>query len=438
MRHLRTLAAVSAIALLIAACGNSKNESGKSSTSSTAPKVNLAGTTIAVDAVWSGDEQANFQKVLAKFEQNTGAKIQFTSTGDDIAAVLGTAIQGGNPPDVAILPQPGLLKDLATQGKLQPVDDVVGKEVSDNYSSIWKNLATVNGKLYGVWFKAANKSTMWYNANVFQQAGVEQPKSWDDLKKAASAIADSGVKPISVGGADGWTLTDWFENVYLRTAGPDKYDQLSDHKIPWTDPSVKQALTTLGQILGNDSFLVGGRTTALQTDFPGSVTKVFGQPPQGGIVYEGDFVAENIQKETQAQLGKDANFFPFPSIDGSKQEVMGGGDVAVLLKSSEGGKQLMKFLATPEAAGIWAAAGGFTSPNKNVDPSVYPDDVARRSAKELVDTPVFRFDMSDLQPAAFGGTVGKGEWKILQDWLTNPSAVDQTAQQLEAARAQAG
>ena len=201
---------------------------------------------------------------------------------------------------------------------------------------------------------------------------------------------------------------------------------------------MKQALTTLGQLIGNDAYLVGGRSAALQTDFPGSVTKVFGQPPQGGIVYEGDFVASNIKKETQAQLGTDANFFPFPSIDGSPQAVMGGGDVATLLKPTDGGKELLKFLATPEAAEIWAPAGGFTSPNKKVDPSVYPDDISRRSAKELVDTPVFRFDMSDLQPAAFGGTVGKGEWKILQDWLMNPNSVDQTAQKLEDARTAAG
>jgi ABC-type glycerol-3-phosphate transport system substrate-binding protein len=420
----------------MAACGSDKkNES--TTPSSAANKVNLAGTTITVDAVWSGDEQANFQKVLAQFEQQTGAKVQFTSTGDDIAAVLGTAIQGGSPPDVAILPQPGLLKDLTTQGKLQPLDDVVGKEVDANYSQSWKDLATVDGKLYGVWFKAANKSTMWFNSKAFEQAGVQQPKTWDDLQKTARTIADSGVTPISVGGADGWTLTDWFENVYLRSAGPEKYDQLSAHQIPWTDPSVKQALTTLGQVIGNESFLAGGRAGSLQTDFPGSVTKVFTDPPKAGIVYEGDFVALNIKKDTKAQLGTDANFFPFPSINGSKQMVTGGGDVAVLLKNSEGGKQLLKYLATPEAAEIWAAAGGFTSPNKNVKQSVYPDDITRRSAQELTDASVFRFDMSDLQPAAFGGTVGKGEWKILQDWLANPTAIDQTAQALEDARSQA-
>ena len=226
--------------------------------------------------------------------------------------------------------------------------------------------------------------------------------------------------------------------MYLRTAGTAKYEQLAKHQIPWTDQSVKDALTTMKQIVGNGQFVDKGLSGALQVGFEDSVKLVFGANPEAATVYEGDFVGNTIRTETTSKVGTDANFFPFPSIDGSPQAVMGGGDVAALLKPTDGGKELLKFLATPEAAEIWAPAGGFTSPNKKVDPSVYPDDISRRSAKELVDTPVFRFDMSDLQPAAFGGTVGKGEWKILQDWLMNPNSVDQTAQKLEDARTAAG
>ena len=429
-RSIHLLAATALAATLVAACGSSGKKAASPSTSTTSAKINLAGTTLAVDAEWSGDEQANFQKVVSKFEQDTGAKIVYTSTGDDVAAVIGTAVAGGKPPDVALLPQPGLLKDLATKGSLTALDDIVGKEVDANYAPIWRQLATVNGKLYGVAFKAANKSTVWYSTKVFKQAGVEPPKTFDDLVKTAKTISDSGVTPISQGGADGWTLTDWFENIYLRTAGADMYDKLTQHQIPWTDPSVKTALTMMGQILA-PQLLVGGSNGALQTDFPKSVDQVFTDPPKGGIVYEGDFVASNIKKETQAKLGVDADFFPFPAINGSKSAVTGGGDIAVLMKDSPGGQALIKYLATPEAAQIWASQGGFTSPNKKVDPSVYPDDVTRRSAEELTGASVFRFDMSDQTPAAFGGTVGQGEWKVLQDWLANPTAIDQTAQRLE-------
>src|SRR5699024_6452501 len=133
----------------------------------------------------------------------------------------------------------------------------------------------------------------------------------------SQTVLDSGVTPISVGGADGWTLTDWFENVYLRTAGEDLYDQLAAHEIPWTDDSVVDALDTLAELIGQDEFVVNGLDGALQVDFPTSVTNVFGDNAKGAMVYEGDFVAGNITGETNAELGTDADFVPFPSIDGS-------------------------------------------------------------------------------------------------------------------------
>ena len=159
----------------------------------------------------------------------------YTSTGDDIAAVLTPRIAGGDAPDVAMLPQPGLLNDFATQGVLQPIEDAAGATVDENYASIWRTLGSVDDTLYGVWFKAANKSLWWYNAQVFSDAGVKPPKSFDGLLETAETVNDFGVTPISVGGADGWTLTDQFENIYLATAGPEKYDQLARHEIPWTD-----------------------------------------------------------------------------------------------------------------------------------------------------------------------------------------------------------
>ncbi len=223
-----------------------------------------------------------------------------------------------------------------------------------------------------------------------------------------------------MGGADGWTLTDWFENVYLRTAGPQKYDQLATHAIPWTDDSVKTALTDLQKIWGTSGYLAGGTTGALQADFPTSVTKVFTTPPQAAMVYEGDFVAGVISGQTKAKLGTDANFFDFPSINNSPPSVVTGGDMAVLMKDSEAGKAFMKFLTTPEASTTWAKLGGFSSPNKAVAASAYPDEISARAAQAIANAQDVRFDMSDLAPPAFGGTPSKGEWKDLQDFLRNP------------------
>ncbi|HEX9682844.1 MAG TPA: ABC transporter substrate-binding protein [Acidimicrobiales bacterium] len=438
MRFNRLLATLFALVLLAAACG-SDDDGGDGDTTTTGgdgAAVDLTGQSVEVAAIWSGDEQERFEAVLDGFEEATGATVAYSSTGDDIAAVLGTSIAGGSPPDVAILPQPGLLSDLAGQGALVEIQDAAGALVDSNYAPVWRDLGSVDGTLYGVWFKAANKSTVWYNVGAFGDAGVEPPETWDDFLAVLQALSDAGIPPLSVAGADGWTLTDWFENVYLRTAGADSYDALVAHEIPWTDDTVVTALETLAEAFTAD-FLADGSSAALQTDFPTSVTNTYSDPPGAGVVYEGDFVAGVISDETTAVLGTDADFFPFPSIDGSPSSVVGGGDVAVLLADTEAGNELIKYLASAEAAEIWAGLGGFTSPNQGVDSSIYPDAITARSAEALTAAEVFRFDLSDLQPSAFGGTVGSGLFKQFQDFLGDTTSIAAVTGDMEASAAAA-
>ncbi|MHB9861333.1 ABC transporter substrate-binding protein [Streptomyces sp. YIM S03343] len=435
----RTAAAVTvgALALSLTACGGSddkKNDGGKSSTPSgstvTLPK--LDGASLEVAAVWTGQEQKNFKQVLAEFSKRTGAKVTFVPAQDPIINFLGSKIAGGQPPDVALLPQPGAIKQAVEKKWAKPLGAEAQAELAKNYSQGWQDIGKVDGKQYGVYYKAANKSLIWYNAKVFGNAGAKEPKTWQELMTAAQAVYDSGVTPFSVAGADGWPLTDWFENVYLSQAGPEKYDQLAQHKIKWTDPSVKQALTTLAQIWGKKDYVAGGQSGALQTEFPKSVTQTFtgGDQPKAAMVYEGDFVQVNIG-ETKAKVGTDAKVFPFPAV-GSTAPVVSGGDAAVILKDSKAAQALATFLASPDAATIQAKLGGYLSPNKNVPVSAYPNEVQRTIAKALIASgDDFRFDMSDQAPQAFGGTPGKGEWKDLQDFLKNPSDVAGAQAKLE-------
>ncbi|MET0801135.1 MAG: ABC transporter substrate-binding protein [Actinomycetota bacterium] len=435
-RIARTVAALATVALVAAACGGGEElDEGTGTTETSAgAAVDLSGETVEVAATWTGAEQDRFEMVLDGFAEQTGATVRFRSAGDDIAAFLGPRIEGGDPPDVAILPQPGVVKTFAQQGDLLSIEDVAGEEVDANFSKTAREVGSVDGTLYGVWFKVAQKSTVWYNVNVLEGAGVEPPATWEELQQVAQTISDYGVPPYSIGADVGWPLSDLFENIYLRTAGPDMYDQLAAHEIPWTDQSVKDALSVMADIFGEPDLLAGGTTGAEQTDFNGSVTQVFEDPPEGALIFEGDFVGGVISGETKAKVGTDADFFDFPSIDGSEPAVLGGGDFAVLLADTEGGKALIEYLATPEAAEIWAAEGGFISPNTAVDPSVYPDEVSQRAAQALVEAgDSVRYDLSDLQPTEFGATTGQGIWGLLIDFLRDPSDVDGTAQALESA-----
>jgi alpha-glucoside transport system substrate-binding protein len=415
---------VAVLGIGFAGCGgDNDNEGGGGSTK-------VSGT-VSMSAVWTGQEARSFQKVLDGFEQKyPNVNVKFRPVGDEIPTVLSTAVAGGNPPDLAAVAQPGLVRDFVDKGALKPID-FANDTLDKNFSQDVIKVGTVNGKQYGVLFKAANKSTVWYNVPLFEQAGVKAPENFDQFLQDAKTLKASGTKAYSLGASDGWTLTDLFENIYLRQAGADKYDQLTEHKIPWTDQSVKDALKTMAKIVGDTGNIAGGTSGALQTDFPGSVTKAFQSNPDAAMVIEADFVESEILDSTKAKPETGFNYFDFPSIDDSPPTVVGGGDLVIMFKDTSASRALVEYLATPEAAEIRAKGGGFSSANKNVDESAYTDPLLRQSSKAITDAEVFRYDLSDQQPAKFGATVGQGLWKQFQDFLRNPNDVDGITQQME-------
>jgi len=380
-------------ALVLTGCGGGGDADGGDDTT---PEVSIegdfSGTTINVVAAWSGAEQKNFEAVLAAFADATGAEVKYTSFGDNGPTYIQGQLEGGTPPNIAVTGQPALLRSLATNGDIVPLGDDAQAAVEENYSQDWIDLGSVDGSTYGVWFKGANKSTVWYNTDIYDEAGA-----------------------------------------YLRVAGGEKYDQLTNHEIPWTDDSVKQTLEALAEVWGSDVVQEGGA----QRDFPTSVTEVFGAEPNAGTVFEGDFVAGNIADDGNSTVGENALFYDFPAIDGSEPAVVGGGDVAVAFDEDEATQALMAFLASPEAAEIWIPNGGLTSPNQNVDASLYPDEVSGQIAEALTGAETFRFDMSDLTPSAFGGTQGQGFWQEMISFYEDPSDVDGTMERLEKAAASA-
>jgi ABC-type glycerol-3-phosphate transport system substrate-binding protein len=394
----------------------------------------LRGQTLEVAAVWSGVEQRHFELVLRAFTRQTGVSVTYTSAGYSVPAFLDARLARGRPPDVAFLPQPGLLRRYAAEHRLVPLNGIAGGIVASNYSPAWRQLGSVGGTLYGVWFKAANKSLIWYNEGVFERAGVAPPAGVDGLVSLASRLARSGVPAFAVGGQNGWTLADWFSNLYLRLAGPARYDLLAAHKIPWTDPSVTATLLLQARVL-DPQVIAGGPRRALATSYQASVQQTFATPPAAAMVFEGDFVAGIIKGATRAVLGVDADVFPFPAIGQPGPMVVAGGDAAVLMRRSAAGDALIRYLASPQAAAIWAAQGGFVSPNINLGLSVYPDAISRSIAAGLLQAgDNFRFSLSDLTPVSFGGTEGQGMRKILKQFLVTRDVAAAAAQLEQAAR----
>jgi alpha-glucoside transport system substrate-binding protein len=415
--------------LLLAVTAYASAKSTKSSTASASK--------IAIVGVWSGDEQKSFEAVLKGFmAKNPSISVSYKSTGDNTPTVLATAVAGGNPPDLASVSQPGLVNDFQKKGALKNLDFAKGV-LSANYPPDIAKIGVVKGHVFGLLIKGANKSTVWYNVAAFKNAGIKAPTTFPQFLAAAKTLKASGTPAYSIGGADGWTLTDLFENIYLRQAGPAKYDALSHHTIKWTDASVKKALSTMAGVLGDTSNIAGGTAGALQTDFPTSVSNVFTSSPKAAQVIEGDFVPGVVASSNKLKPVSGYNVFPFPAIGNTKNYVEGGGDELMAFRDTPAIRSLVKYLATGAAQTIWAKRGGYTAPAKTVPASAYPDAITRTTSTAVGQAKAFRFDLSDLQPASFGGTVGQGEFKIFQDFLKNPKNVNGIASSLESAAAKA-
>ena len=420
---------VGVLAFVAAGCGGGDDEAGGAEGSE-----DITGE-ISVMAIWAGEEQASFEAVADGFmELYPNVEVKYTSGGDNLAPLLATAVEGGNPPDIAAIGQPGLMADFAGQSAIQPLDDL-RDAIVENFGESVADVGTVDGTQYGILYKGANKSTIWYNVAAFEEAGVEAPEDWEGLSAAVETIKAAGITPYSVGVDVGWPMTDLFENIYIRSAGAEMYSQLANHEIPWTDQSVKDALAIMAEVVGDSENLAGGTEGALQTEMPDSVAKVFTDSPEAAMVIIGDFAPGVTETTLEPETGY--NVFTFPSIEGSAPSVVGGGDLFVEFKDSPAADAFLEYLTTPEAAEIWAERGGFSSPNQNIDLGVYPDEISRTTAGALAEAESFRFDMSDLQPSAFGGTPGQGLFKHFTDFVANPDDIDGITEKMEADAAKA-
>jgi ABC-type glycerol-3-phosphate transport system substrate-binding protein len=439
-RIARVAAAAAVVAALVGVGAGCGGGGGSNTTSSTSTVNSSVSGTVTFDGIWtSSTGQTQFQDVINGFNKlYPNVHVHYKPVGNNLPTVLATAVAGGHPPDMADIAQPGTIQQFVNQGKLKPIT-YASSVMQKNFSTSWQQLGTFNGKLYALPFKAANKSLVWYNVPVFKQAGVQPPKTFSQLLSDASTIKASGTPAYSIGGAEGWTLTDMFENIYLRTFGPSKYDQLSHHQIKWTDPSVKTALTTMGKILGDTPNVTGGASGALQYSFNQSVTNAFTTPPKAAMVFEADFVAGVISSSTKAKPETGYNTFVWPEItpgaDASAVEI--AGDMMVAFRDDPAIEAFMKYLATPQAAIIWARQGGFGTGNHNVPSSVYPDAITRAAEVPLLHSKSVVFDLSDNQPPAFGSTAGQGMWGLFQKFLQDPKNVSGIQQQLESAAASA-
>ncbi|MFD9483279.1 ABC transporter substrate-binding protein [Streptomyces sp. NPDC059991] len=379
-----------------------------------------AGTAVTVYASNRDREADLFEETWADFARCTGIDVQYEGDGE-FEAQIQIRVEGGNAPDVAFFPQPGLLGRFARAGKLKPASAGLASLAKRGWSADWNSYATVDGTLYGTPLVANVKSFVWYSPKFFRDRGLSVPRTWSELMDVTEKVAASGAKPwcagVESGEATGWPLTDWIEDVLLRQQGPEVYDQWVTHKIPFNDPRVIRAMDTVGSLLKNDRYANGGYGPA--RSMASIAYQEAGTPILSGdcaMHRQASFYAEQWPKGTGIGPDKDVFAFLLPGTERNSRPVLGGGVFASAFSDRPEVRAFQEYLASADFANARMKKGPFVSANKGVDPANAANPVDKLSIQLLQDPGTqFRFDGSDQMPAAVGaGTF----WRGAVDWIS--------------------
>lgn len=390
---------------------------------------NLDGQTLKIFGPWRGEDQVLVESMLAYFSAASGVKVEYSSSENyEQQIVIDT--EAGSPPDIAILPQPGLIADLVKKGFVTPLGDDTQNWLAENYAAgeSWVGLGSYAGPdgataLYAFPYKIDVKSLVWYSPDNFADAGYAVPQTMEELKALTDQIVADGGTPwcigLGSGGATGWPATDWVEDMMLRTQSPDVYDKWVKHEIGFNDPAVVAAIDEFGAFARNDAYVAGGAAAVATTDFRDSPKGLFSSPPQCYMHRQASFIPSFFPEGTV--VGQDADFFYFPAYAGKDlgKPVLGAGTLAFITKDTEASRAFIEWLKTPIAHEVWMAQSSFLTPLKSANPETYATDVARKMGDILLNSTTFRFDGSDLMP----GAVGAGTfWTGMVDYTGGKSA----------------
>ena len=395
-------------------------------------KVDLKGETLSIFGPWRGDDETHVQVVLEYFREATGAEIKYSSSENYEQQVVIDS-QAGSPANISVLPQPGLIADLAGKGLLAPLTDADKAWMVENYGAgqSWVDIGTSKDKdgkpqFFGFSYKTDVKSLVWYSPDNFADAGYKVPTTMEELIALSDKIVADGGKPwcigLGSGGATGWPATDWIEDIMLRTQTPDVYDKWVTNEVKFTDPAIINALEIFGAFAKNDAYVDGGAAGVASTDFRDSPKGLFSTPPKCYMHHQASFIPSFFPEGTK--MGEDADFFYFPTYAAKPElgkPVLGAGTLFTITKDSKPARAFIEFLKMPLAHELWMADGGFLTPLKSANPAAYANDAARKQGEIMATASTFRFDGSDLMP----GKIGAGAfWTGMVDFVGGKSSAD--------------
>ncbi|WP_295823769.1 ABC transporter substrate-binding protein [uncultured Microbacterium sp.] len=424
------LLAVGAIALAGCAEGDSGGTSGSGGE-----------TTVRISGGITGSEADLLNQSFDQFTKDTGIKVVYTGDKSFEGNIV-TKVTGGDAPDIAIVPQPGLLKTLIGTGDVKKASDTVSKNVDQYWGEDWKSYGSEDGTFYAAPMLANLKGYVWYSPAKFKEWGVEVPKTLDQLMTLTSTIQQkTGAAPwcagFASGDASGWPGTDWIEDMVLRQSGPDVYDQWVANEVKFTDAPIKEAFEATGKILLNPSYVNAGFGDVKSINsvaFADVAAKVAdGSCP---MTHQASFLSSNFLTVKNASGGDvkvapdgDVYAFLLPGVTEGKLAVEGGGEFVTTFSDDTNVQKVAEFMSSPDFANARVKLGGVISANKGADASLASSEFLQEAMKVVQDpNTTLRFDASDLMPA----TVGSGSfWKGMVSWIDG-TPTDQVLSDIQA------
>ncbi len=435
MRLRTMLAPLVALLLVAASCGDDDGGGGSDSASSEEGAAENTGEV----SVFSAMEPAEADALNGIIDELVNSEVDYTAEVEasaDFEEQSTIRIEGGNPPDVIMYPQPGAVIEQAEAGNAVSLEDLGFDiaELEETYGEYYLSLGEYEGEHYGMPTNINLKSMIWYPVQAFEEAGYEVPETYDDLIALSDQIVADGGTPWCVGfesgGATGWPATDWMEDLMLATAGTDTYDQWVSHEIPFNDESVVNAGELFGDIMFADGYVLGGADQTPAIAFGDAPTPMFEDPPGCFLHRQANFI--NAFFPEDAEAGTDYDWFPFPAAD--EQGTLFGGEFSAVFRNAPEVKDFLERFSGEE---VQCAQGGERassriSPNVNVGGDCYVDSVLG-DASEVLTTALAegsgRFDASDLMPSAVGaGSFWTGMVEYLQ---SGPDSLEDQLQAIE-------
>ncbi|WP_375385684.1 ABC transporter substrate-binding protein [uncultured Microbacterium sp.] len=411
-------AAIAALTLAGCAEGGSSGDSSSDS---------ISGQTVKISGGITGAEADALNASFDQFTADTGVTVEYTGDKSFEGNIV-TKVTGGSAPDIAIVPQPGLLASLVATGDVKEAPAGVVDNVDKNWSPDWKTYGTIDGKFYAAPMLANIKGYVWYSPASFKAWGVEVPKTYDELLALTKTIQEkTGTAPwcagFASGDASGWPGTDWIEDLVLRQSGADVYDQWVAGDVKFTDPQIADAFTSVGDILLNPSYVnagFGDVKSINSTAFGDVAAKV--ADGSCALTHQASFLSSNfLEVKTAAgaapTVAPDGDVYAFvlPGVKEGANTIEVGGEFVTGFSDNAATQAVLEYMSTPEFANARVKLGGVISANLNADPSLASSKFLTEAMTLLQDAgTTVRFDASDLMPA----TVGSGSfWKGMVSWI---------------------